>query len=83
MFDPNPISNEPVAEPAWSKPVETADDITPVTEDAFPEEPELVIADLDAAKEVEPHAAELEVAPEPIEIVTVVLGTAFCVLIRG
>lgn len=80
MFDPSPISNEPAAEPAWLKPVEIIGDVPPVTEDAFPEEPGLVIADLNAAKEVEPHAAELEVAPEPIEIVTMVLSVAFVCL---
>ena len=52
----------------------------PVEEDT-PAPAELVIVDLDAAKEVEPHAAELEVAPEPVET-TVVLTAARCVFIR-
>ena len=76
-----PTSDEPTAKPAESKPTELADNVPPVTEDDFPKEPEPtpavpVIVDLDAAKEVEPHAAELEVAPEPIETVTVVLRAA-------
>jgi hypothetical protein len=85
---PTPTSDEPMAEPAESKPVELASDVPPVAENAFPREPEptsaeLVIADLEAAKEAEPHAAELEVAPEPIEVVIVVLSAACCVFIRG
>ena len=79
VFTPGPSSDEPVVEPAESKPTELADDALPVGGDASSREPEptpveSVIADLDAAKEVEPHAAELEVAPEPIETVTVVRG---------
>ena len=75
-------------EPAEPKPTELADDIPPITEEASPKEPEptpaeLAIVDLDAAKEVESHAAELEVAPEPIETVTVVLSAAYYVFIRG
>jgi hypothetical protein len=85
---PAPMSNEPVVEPTESKPAELASDVPPIAENAFPTEPEsttaeLVIADLEAAKEAEPHAAELEVAPEPIEVVIVVLSAACCVFIRG
>ena len=80
-------SDEPVVRPAESKPTELADDVPPVGGDTFSREPEPtpaepVIAGLDAAKEVEPHAAELEVAPDSIETVTVVPGIALCVLVR-
>ena len=74
---PAPPLVKPVLEPAELKPTELADDVSPFDEDANsrvpePTPPEPVIADLDAAKEVEPHAAELEVAPDPIGTVTVV-----------
>ena len=74
MSVPAPPSDEPVVEPTESKPTELADDVPTATED--PSESEPVIADLDAAKEVEPHATELEVAPEPIATVTAVLSAA-------
>lgn len=88
MSIPAPTSDALVAEPVESNPTELAGDIPSVTEDALPGESEptpaeLVIADLGTAKGVEPHAAELDVAPEPIETVTVVLSTACCVFIRG
>lgn len=81
MSVPTPTSDEPAAEPAESKPAELADGPSSVPENNLPKEPEPtsaepVIVDLDAAKEVELHAAELEVAPEPIETVTVVLRAA-------
>ena len=64
-------------EPVESNPAESADDVPSIAEGTLSKEPEStpaepVIADLDAAREVEPHAAELGVAPELIEIVTVV-----------
>lgn len=64
--------DETVAEPVESKPAELEDDVPPIIEESGPTPAEPVIVDLSAAKEVEPHAAELEVAPEPIETVTVV-----------
>ena len=76
---PAPPLDEPVFEPAESKPTELADDVPPFDEGAFSRAPEPttaepIIADLDAAKEVEPHAAELEIAPDPIETIAVVGG---------
>lgn len=75
---PAPPLDEPVLKPAG-----LADDAPPFDEDALPRAPEQtpvepVIADLDAAKEVEPHAAELEVAPDPIETVSVVGTSSPC-----
>lgn len=82
---PTPPSDEPVAEPAESRPVEL---VHPVAEGPFPKESEPtptepVIANLDAAKEVESHAAELEIAPEPMQTVISVLGFARCGFICG
>jgi len=68
-------SGEPVVEPAESDPAELEDDALPVTGGAFPKEPEPVIADL--------VAAELEVAPEPIEAVTVVFSAESCAFIHS
>ena len=76
-----PPLDEPVLELAESKPAELADGVPSFDEGAF-SHAEPVIADLDAAKEVEPHAAELEVAPDPIETVTVVDGIGRRVLIH-
>lgn len=83
---PAPPLDEPVLEPVESKPAEPADDVPPFDEDAFsgvpePTPAEPVITDLDAAKEVEPHAADLEVAPDPIETV-IAVGDDGCVLVR-
>ena len=80
---PPPLSSEPIVEPT-----ELAGGAPPVAENDSPNKPkttpaEPVIADLDSAKEVESHAAELEVAPEPIETVTAVLGAALCAFFRG
>lgn len=77
-----PSSDEPVADATESKTTELADDVPPVAEDTFLQEPEPapaepVIADLDVAKEVESHAAKLEVAPGPIETTTVILSAAY------
>ena len=62
--------------------MEPADDVPPVVEESGTTPTEPVIADLAVAREVEPHAAELEVAPEPIETVTVVLEIA-CVYVQS
>lgn len=74
MSAPAPPSDELVVESTESKPTEPVDDVPTATEDPSDSKP--VIADLGAAKEVEPHAAELEVAPESIATVTVVLSAA-------
>jgi len=83
---PVPPLGEPVLEPAESKPTKPVEDVPPFDEDAStvpePTPAEPAIVDLDAAKEVEPHAAELEVAPGPIEAVIVVGRMAFCVYSR-
>lgn len=76
-----PPSGEPAVGPDETKTAELVDDVPPVGASHL--EPEPVIADLDAAKEVEPHAAELEVAPEPTETVAKVLRVAFLVFIHG
>lgn len=86
VFTPTLPPHELVVEPIESKPAELADDAPPVTEDALEPEPiptEPIIIDLDKAKTVEPHAGELEVAPEPIEIATVVLSAALCASIHN
>jgi len=70
-----------VEEPVVPVPEVVESVAVPVEETPAPAE-ELVIADLDAAKEVEPHAAELEVAPEPVETIAVVLSPARCVFVR-
>ena len=62
---------------------EAVESVTIPVEEETPAPAELVIADLDAAKEVEPHAADLEVAPEPVETIVVVLSPARRVFVRG
>lgn len=78
----------PAPEVVESIPVPVVASVPTPPSDAFlkesePTPAEPVIGDLDAAREVEPHAAELEVAPEPIETVTVVWGASFWVFIHG
>ena len=77
VFTPAPPPDELVIEPSGSEHAELADDVLTVDGGAFsrehePSPVEPVIADLDAAKGVEQHAAGLEAAPEPFDIVTVV-----------
>jgi len=75
---PVPPSDEPVVEPAESNPAEPAGDAPPVTEGAFPKEPEPTSA--------EPVVADFitaEVAPEPTEAVTVVLSAEICAFVYG
>ena len=80
FLEVDPKKDEPVVEVIESNPVGLSDGVPPVTDGTSESEPD--IAYLDAAKEVEPRAAELEVAPKPIETVTVVLSAALCVSIH-